>query len=273
MLGAVRPRLPQKTSHLFALLGFAALLSACAANTGGGYNPTTPRNTLDPEALTSSDMKTLVITSVNLGSPSRKYLQKEEARVDARVADALQNAGYKIMPSREFSQRWNNAILTYGNPIDPTTGRVNTNSFIQIMQTVKQQMLEQTNVDGFVFTDLLEKDVVFTSGMTRVARWDGVTRKPSLEGPGQGVTAEFDWARPAAAATIRIAIFNRDLVKVFDGAGGMDMTDAVDTRSGLDFVRRRDILENENFIDEGIAIALHPFIPMENWPGNNPDEK
>jgi hypothetical protein len=107
------------------------------------------------------------------------------------------------------------------------------------MQTVKQQMLEQTNVDGFVFTDLLEKDVVFTSGMTRVARWDGVTRKPSLEGPGQGVTAEFDWARPAAAATIRIAIFNRDLVKVFDGAGGMDMTDAVDTRSGLDFVRRR----------------------------------
>ena len=271
MLGAVRPRLPQKTAHFVAIWGLSALLVACAATTGGGYNPTTPNNSINPEMVADSDMKTLVITSVNLGSPSRKYLQREEARVDARVAQTLRDAGYKIMPSREFSQRWNNAILTYGNPIDPTTGRVNTNSFIQIMQTVKQQMLEQTNVDGFVFTYLLEKEVIFTSGMTRVARWDGVSRKPSLEGPGQGVTAEFDWGRPAAAASIRIVVFNRDLVKVFDGLGGLDMTDAVDTRSGLDFVRRRDILENESFIDEGIAIALHPFVPMENWPGTQPE--
>jgi hypothetical protein len=27
-------------------------------------------------------------------------------------------------------------------------------------------------------------------------------------------------------------------------------------------------LENENHIDEGLAIALHPAIPMKNWPGN-----
>jgi hypothetical protein len=48
----------------------------------------------------------------------------------------------------------------------------------------------------------------------------------------------------------------------------MEVTDAVDTRSGTAFVRRRDVLENENHIDEGLAIALHPAIPMKNWPGN-----
>jgi hypothetical protein len=67
---------------------------------------------------------------------------------------------------------------------------------------------------------------------------------------------------------MRIAWFNMDLGRVFSGEGGMEVTDAVDTRSGTAFVRRRDVLENENHIDEGLAIALHPAIPMKNWPGN-----
>ena len=67
---------------------------------------------------------------------------------------------------------------------------------------------------------------------------------------------------------MRIAWFNMELERIFSGEGGMDVTDAVDTRSGTAFVRRRDVLENENHIDEGLAIALHPAIPMKNWPGD-----
>lgn len=273
MPDANRPRLYPKFCRGLAVFCIAATIIGCAGGpVGAGYNPTTPANAFDPELMDKSEIKNLVIANINLGSPSRKYLQKHEDRVDAMVAEVLKDAGYNILPSREFSQRWDNATLTYGNPVDPTTGRVNTNSFIQIIQTVKQQMLEQTDVDGFVFTDLLEKDVVFTQGMSRMARWDGVTRKPALEGPGQGVSTSFDWARPAAGASIRIVLFNSDLVKVFDGTGGIDMTDGVDTRSGADFVRRKEILENDGFIQEGIAIALHPWIPMENWPGEEPGQ-
>ena len=67
---------------------------------------------------------------------------------------------------------------------------------------------------------------------------------------------------------MRIAWFNTELERIFSGEGGMDVTDAVDTRSGTAFVRRRDVLENENHIDEGIALAFHPIITMKNWPGN-----
>ena len=104
--------------------------------------------------------------------------------------------------------------------------------------------------------------------MNRITRFDGVTRKPAIQGAGSGVTSEFDWSRAVAAASIRIAWFNMDLARVFSGEGGMEVTDAVDTRSGTAFVRRRDVLENENHIDEGLAIAMHPAIPMKNWPGN-----
>ena len=248
---------------------FVVSLSACgSATVGGGYNATTPTNVFEPALFAQLDNKKVVIASVNLGGPSRNYLTKREAFVDARVQEYLEDAGYEVRPQREFAQRWNNAILIYGDPIDPTTGRVNQKSFIQIVQAVRDQLREQTDIGSIVFTDIIEKDVYYEQGLNRVTRFDGVTRKPAVQGAGSGVTAEFDWSRPVAAATLRVAWFNMNLERLFSGEGGMDVTDAVDTRSGTAFVRRRDVLENENHIDEGIAIALHPVIPMRNWPGN-----
>ena len=48
----------------------------------------------------------------------------------------------------------------------------------------------------------------------------------------------------------------------------MDATEAIDSRSSTGrFIRRRNILENKENVMEGIQLAFHPFIPMENWPG------
>ncbi len=247
-------------------------LFACAsAIVGGGYNPTTIAAEFNEEIYTQAEIKTVVITSVNLGTRSRTHLEKEAGQIDARITSYLRSNGFNVLPQREFSQRWNNAVLTYGNPVDPTTGRVNMKTFIQLMQTVRDQMREQTNVDAFVFTDLIELEVVFQAGVNRIARFDGVTRKPALQGAGSGVNADFDWGRPVTAASIQISIYDIDLQKVFLGRGGIELTEAVDTRSGSSFVRRRNIMTNEDFIDEGIALALHPVIPMAKWPGTAPD--
>ena len=251
-----------------AALVLTGLVACGSATVGGGYNPTTPTNVFEERLFDQLDSNVVVIASVNLGGPSRNYLKKRESFVDARVQEYLEDAGYEVRAQREFSQRWNNAVLIYGDPIDPTTGRVNQKSFIQIVQAVRDQRRDQTDIGSIVFTDIIEKDVYYEQGLNRVTRFDGVTRKPAVQGAGSGVTAEFDWSRPVAAATMRIAWFNMELERIFSGEGGMDVTDAVDTRSGTAFVRRRDVLENENHIDEGIAIALHPIIAMKKWPGN-----
>ena len=244
-------------------------LVACgSATVGGGYNPTTPTNVFEQRLFDQLGSNVVVIASVNLGGPSRNYLKKREGLVDGRVQEYLEDAGYEVRPKREFSQRWNNAVLIYGDPLDPTTGRGNQKSFIQIVQAVRDQLRDQTDIGSIVFTDIIEKDVYYEQGLHRVTRFAGVTRKPAVQGAGSGVTAEFDWSRPVAAATMRIAWFNMDLERIFSGEGGMDVTDAVDTRSGTAFVRRRDVLENENYTDEGVAIAFHPIIPMKKWPGN-----
>ena len=253
---------------MVAALVLAALVACGSATVGGGYNPTTPTNIFADQLFDQLDSNVVVIASVNLGGPSRNYLEKRESFVDSRVKEYLEDAGYEVRAQREFSQRWNNAVLIYGDPIDPTTGRVNQKSFIQIVQAVRDQLRDQTDIGSIVFTDIIEKDVYYEQGLNRVTRFDGVTRKPAVQGAGSGVTAEFDWSRPVAAATMRIAWFNMELDRIFSGEGGMDVTDAVDTRSGTAFVRRRDVLENENHIDEGIAIAFHPIIAMKKWPGN-----
>lgn len=246
-----------------------ALLAACAGGSvERGYNPTTPVNEFDQSLLSSKPVKTVVIANVNLGPPSRNYLERKESYVDGLISNYLKSNGYQVLPHREFSQRWNNAKLIYGNPVDPTTGRVNSRTFSLLVNAVKEQMLEQTDVDGFVFSDLLEREVFFEGSMNRVARWDGITRKPAVQGPGNAVTAEFNWAQPVAASSLRIVVYNADLEPVFIGTGGLDLTEAVDTRSGNGFIRRRDILENEANVKYGIELALHPLIPMSGWPGN-----
>ncbi|MEL0007065.1 MAG: hypothetical protein VW686_07005 [Luminiphilus sp.] len=262
-------QLPKNLRQAFWAIFLLTMLNACgSATVGGGYNATTPSNVFESAVFEKLDSRVVVIASVNLGVPSRNYLAKREPFIDARVTEYLESAGYDVRPQREFSQRWNNAVLIYGDPIDPTTGRVNQKSFIQIVQAVRDQLRQQTDIGSIVFTDIIEKDVYYEQGLNRVTRFDGVTRKPAIQGAGSGVTADFDWSRAVSAATLRVAWFNMDLERMFSGEGGMEVTDAVDTRSGTAFVRRRDVLENENQVDEGIAIAFHPVIPMKNWPGS-----
>ena len=254
-------------TRLSLLLASAILLTACSS--GPSYNPTVFPFELDQERLAENKIKTVVIPHVNLGSPSRNYLEREEARIDGYVSTYLKSNGYKVLPQREFKQHWNNAVRAFGDPVDPTSGKVNMKTFSQIMVSVRDRMREETNLDAFVFTDLVELEVAFSGGLKHLAKWDGVSRKPSLQGPGSGVSADFDWNMQAAVASLQVSIYDLELQRVFISRGGLDATDAIDTRSTSGrYVRRRNILENEDYIKEGIALAFHPFIKMKDWPGN-----
>ena len=252
---------------LAAFATVSALLVACAGTPT--YNPTTFPFEINEEILAANPVKTVVITHVNLGGVSRNYLEKEAPRIDADVTAYLRENGFKVLSQREFKQHWNTAVRAFGDPVDPTSGKVNMKTFAQIMQSVRDQMVKSSDLDAFIFTDLVELEVSFSGGLKHLARWDGVSRKPSLQGPGSGVSADFDWNMQAAVASIQISIYDINLQRLFAGRGGMDATEAIDTRSSAGrYVRRRSILENEDNVMEGIRLAFHPFIVMEDWPGN-----
>jgi hypothetical protein len=249
------------------LTGLFLGLLACSGTPT--YNPSVFAFELNEELVAEKTIKTVVIPHVNLGAPSRTYLEKESPRIDGYVTKYLKENGYKVLPQREFKQHWNTAVRAFGDPVDPTTGKVNMKAFSQIMVSVRDQMQKNSKLDAFVFTDLVELQISFSGGLKHVARWDGVSRKPSLQGPGSGVSADFDWNMQASAASLQVSIYNMELKRLFASRGGMDATEAIDTRSSKGrYVRRRNMLENESHIQEGIALAFHPFIEMEAWPGN-----
>lgn len=252
---------------LLATVIFALTLTACSGTPT--YNPTTFPYQVEQQLLDKANIKTVVIAHVNLGAPSRNYLEKTAPRIDAAVSAYLKENGFRVLPQRKFEQHWNAAVRAFGNPVDPTSGKVNMKTFAQIMHTVRDEMIKGNKLDAFIFTDLLEFQVPFSGGLKHLARWDGVTRKPSLQGPGNGVSSDFDWNMQAAVASLQISIYDMELKALFSSRGGIDATDAIDTRSSKGrYVRRRNILESENFIKEGIQLAFHPFIEMDAWPGN-----
>ncbi len=260
-------RLRQCCTRPLILLALAALLAACSGTPT--YNPTTYAYEIDRERLAAKPVKTVVIAHVNLGTRSRNYLEKEAPRIDARMAAYLKENGFTVLPQRQFEQQWNTAVRVFGNPVDPTSGKVNSKTFSQIMHQVRDEMAGTTDLDAFIFTNLMEFEVPFSGGLKHLARWDGVTRTPTLQGPGTGVSTEFDWNMLAAVASLQVTIYDMELQPLFIGRGGLEATDAIDSRSSTGrYIRRRNILENDSHVQEGIQLALHPFIAFEDWPGN-----
>ena len=152
-------QLPTRTRPAV-LLALVALLSACSG--APTHNPTTFPYEVDQARLEAKPVKTVVIAHVNLGTPSRNYLEKEAPRIDAKVAAYLKENGFTVLPQRQFEQHWNTAVRAFGNPVDPTSGKVNSKTFSQIMHRVRDEMTQTTDLDAFIFTNLVEFEVSFS---------------------------------------------------------------------------------------------------------------
>jgi hypothetical protein len=256
----------QRLSTLALLAALITTLAACSSTST--YNPTLFAYEIDTELLEKDKIRRVIIAHVNLGGPSRNYLQDLEPRIDKKVELYLEEHGIEVLPQRLFQQHWKTAVRAYGNPFDPTSGKVNQKTYTLNLIAVRDKLRDSNDIDAIIFTDLIEQEVAFAGGLKHLARWHGVTRKPTLQGPGDGVSGDFNWNAPAKAASLWVSIYNKDLQRVFTSVGGLDTTEAIDTRSSSGrFVRRRSLLENESHIHEGIELAFHPFILMRDYPG------
>ncbi|MET0378984.1 MAG: hypothetical protein ABW049_08325 [Spongiibacteraceae bacterium] len=243
----------------------AALLGACSSH---DYNPTTMPYQIDRAVLAKKPIKKVIIATANVsGEPTRYLLQKPATRIDSKVKQYLEANGYQVAPSYQFENAYSQAVRTYGNLYDPTSGRVDPATWRAVMVTT-MKALQGSDVDAVVFTDVIERDVSHNIGMDHMAQWDGVSRKPGFSSAGAALSEGFDWNRQLKAASLVVTVYTVDLEGVFTGRGGLDTLQVIDTKaSPATYVRRKKILDNDTNIDEGVEIALHPFIPMKNYPG------
>ncbi len=256
----------------FIWLALCALLAACSTVS---YNPTVYPYHMDEEALEANPPKTLLLASVNVsGEPTLSMLRKAAPKIDEEVLDRLKSQGYKIAPTHLFDNAWNQALYTYGDFYDPTSGKVDRRNWQAVMANTLSTLKVVGGVDAVVFTDLIAHDVQHSSGMNHYARWYGVTRKPATQGAGSGVPVDFNWSQPVKAASLIVTIYDLNGRPLFASRGGIDTLSAIDMRKPhLGFVRRDKVLKNTSFIEEGVALALHPLIPMDRYPGKKKGDK
>ncbi len=258
-----------RLTFLILVLVGAVLSTGCSSTE---YNPTTYDYFISRDQLKQKPIKNVILASVNVsGEPTRSILRDSVDKVDAQVVDYLESNGYSFAPSHLFDNAWRQALLSFGNFYDPTTGKVDRVAWQQVMSATLQSLADRKDIDAVVFTDLLEHDIQHSPGMKHYARWYGVSREPATEGPTSSVPTDFNWTQIIKGATLMVTIYTTDGTPLFSSRGGIDTLHSIDSRkSQKSFVRRKKILSRSSNIQEGIELAFHPMIVMKHYPGKVP---
>ena len=249
----------------------AGLITGCSLT---NYNQTVYPYLISSEVQApKSQYKKVMVAPPNLLLASKQYLSSGEQRVRTELVTYLKKQGFEIVPADDFSITWKNAQTLFGNTLNPTTGKVNQPALLHSLAYSLMEIKKDHDVDAVVFMDLIESKVFFSDSGNHNAVWDGVRRSPTLIGPDNYVEGGFNWHQPVSAVSIAINIYSMDGKHLFKSQGGIEITDAVNTKKFSQFSRKNRILQNETHIKEGIALALHPFSPMKNYPAPSSNKK
>ena len=238
----------------------ALCLVACGSTPSGDGGGTAYQATYDARLADKAQFGRLVIAPVNFGKPSRNYLAEHEARIDRMVAERLTAAGYEVLPSELFEQAWKEGVRNWGEPYNPTTGKLNETVFQYVLGETVKALAAEGRVQAIVFTNLEELQVYFSPSGNHQAHFLGVTRRPSSRG-GEGVPADFDWVQGVDAVGLYVNVFDLKLQRLFNGAGGIEVTEYLNLKPSTPrWTREKTVLNNDSFIREGLDLALKPWL-------------
>lgn len=244
------------------LLSLCLVLTGCSSGGGaeGGSDATRVKAEYDPRLADKAQFGRLLIAHVNLGKPSRAYLAEHEEKIDALIVERLRQAGYEIEPTSEFEQAWREGVRKWGEPYNPSTGRLNVQALQYVLAEAVTWLAANTQAKAVVFTNLEEQQVYFNPSGNHMAYFMGVGRKPATRG-GEGISGDFNWVQGVDAVSINIKVLDLKLQQLFSGAGGIEVTETLDLKGSTPrWMRSKKILDSDSFIEEGINLALDPWI-------------
>jgi hypothetical protein len=103
-----------------------------------------------------------VIAPINFGKPSRSYLAEHDARIDAMIEKRLRKAGYEILPGTLFDEAWLEGVRKWGEPYNPTTGKLNDTSYQYVLSEAVRWLEANSQVQAVMFTNLEELQTYFS---------------------------------------------------------------------------------------------------------------
>ena len=183
------------------------------------------------------------------------------APVYSNLADYLKQNGYTVLPEKQITDIWDKNSTAIGGLFDPKTGRFSNDRFNKCLKLTLADLNKTDRYSYVLFPGLVIKQVELKR-RTDIGEWDGVRR----ELPRENVFSN-GW-RKALVASLLVSVVTPEDKLLFQSLGGLDFVQ-VSAKNGRDYVLkdRENPFVNQEFVSEGVGIALHPFIKFAGYPG------
>lgn len=165
------------------------------------------------------------------------------------------------LDDREFAALWSASSLRVGGLSVGTAELLRERFGLAVRELLSQ--LERRGLgsfDALLIPNLAFRNVEFEG---TGAEWDGVYRRLPLRNRPRRFMVDHV-AGATTALSLRLRVYSRDGEKRFESYGGLALAYQVDLEAGGSRPElRADALLDQRQLREGIALAFHPFLPLE----------
>lgn len=229
------------------------VLAGCA--TAPAYNPY-----LVPKSQVQSQVKSIALSPVRF-PPVVEKAQGAKEKIELLITAKLTQAGYSVVPSKEFGGVWDRFVEQVGGIFDPVTGKADEGKIKVVREHTRREMTNRFKINAFLYPTVQVIGVPLKGSR---AVWDGISESIMADG----------WYRSfeggaTQALSLRILLEDENGVDLYLKRGGIQLI-AKTVKGRFVNIQASEILASEEKIAGAIHIALKEFIQNTETPGNPP---
>lgn len=180
------------------------------------------------------------------------------AKFELLIGNKLREAGFSVLPSKEYRDIWKHNVDQIGAIFDPITGKKDDSKLKVIQEQCYKELAGKLNVDAVLISRIL---IVKASFYEYVAQWDGTKESLDVRSGGMKFLGFLDSSTTTGtvpALSLGITIKDIHGTPVYVNWGGIQVL----TKRSPKFVP---VPKNELLVDEernvaAVNIALDPLI-------------
>jgi hypothetical protein len=207
-------------------------------------------------------IKTVIVAPLNVFIGIPKEFNKSSDRFYREIQTYLNQNGFIIKEYSDLEKKWKIKIAESPGFYNPETGKKDEKKFYQyLIEFIKDACLS-CQVDAFIIPEVILREAVLAGDCSY---WDGVYRK--LEVGDEVVSADrYDFSGKTLALSLKVDIFNSNSEQIFHSFGGIENHLRLSFENTNKIETKEDLLMNDEFNQEAILIAFHPFIKTKIYP-------
>ena len=207
-----------------------------------------------------------LLTPFNLNVPLVDHLQGVTGNVLSAFIGYLRDRGHSI----EILERDRAMDLWRASIAEIENSSTLANDYETVVRLFVTHISESTSFDALIMPSLVYRDTKIRI-RERQVKWDGVVRRYrvinySERGKKLKLAGSISPVMPAVS--LYVAAFTPEGDSIFEKYGGLDLTHDVDLTGSeftmtSDLVPRGSLLVDTDNLQEGIAVALDPYLPRD----------